>query len=179
MVLAAYKYIELLRTSSFEDYHQQEVVNLSSIRFRFAEKRRPDDYATWISEHMAWPIPRDLLLTAPRLTWNWENEEEGRKAEAKIREYLNGFRIGESRIVLMAKKDDHVKFHPDLKWEKEPWYGTDYAIQRFDDALVAEVSHSTEIQGPTIWLLTTYRPKGETTFLNSSSPAPTNLFQQI
>ncbi|KAF8965197.1 Metalloenzyme, LuxS/M16 peptidase-like protein [Flammula alnicola] len=145
VILAAYKYLELLRSSKFEPYHHQEVVNLSSIRFRFAEKRRPDDYATWISEHMAWPIPRDLLLTAPRLTWDWDSEGDKQKGEAKVREYLNQLRIGESRAVLMAKKDDHLEVHPDLKWEKEPWYGTNYAVQRFDAQFVVEAEGKNDI----------------------------------
>ncbi|KAF9482803.1 insulin-degrading enzyme [Pholiota conissans] len=145
VILAAYKYIELLRSSSFDDYHHQEVANLSSIRFRFAEKRRPDNYATWISEHTAWPIPPELLLTAPRLAWNWENEEERQRGEKKTKEYLEKFRISESRVVLMAKKDDHVKLHPDLSWEKEPYYGTDYAVQRFDDIFIAEAEGKNDI----------------------------------
>ncbi len=145
VILAAYKYIELLKSATLEPYHHHEVAKLSSIRFRFAEKRRPDDYATWISEHMAWPVPRDLLLTAPRLTWDWESEEEKQKGEEIVKKYLNQFHISESRVVLMAKREDHVKLHPDLEWEKEPWYGTDYAVQRFDDAFIAKVSgHSSD-----------------------------------
>lgn len=136
---AAFKYLALLRSSKFEPYHHQEVVNLSTIRFRFAEKKRPDDYATWISEHMAWPIPEHLLLAAPRLTWDWENESDKQKGEAKVMEYLDQFRIENGRVVLMAKEADHRKIHPNLKWEKEPWYGTGYAVQKFDDDFVAKV----------------------------------------
>lgn len=139
VIQAAFKYLALLRSSKFQSYHHQEVVNLSNIRFRFAEKKRPDDYATWIAEHMAWPIPEHLLLTAPRLTWDWGNELDRQSGEAKVMEYLDRFRIQNGRVVLMAKEDDHHKVHPDLKWEKEPWYGTGYAVQRFDDNFVTKV----------------------------------------
>lgn len=138
VVLAAFNYLELLRSSTFEPFHHEEVVKLSAIRFRFAEKRRPDNYATWLSEHMAWPIPRDLLLSAPRLTWDWDNEEDRKQGEARVKEYLNQFRIGEGRVVLMAKKEDHLKLNPDIQWEKEPWYGTEYGVQRFDDDFIAK-----------------------------------------
>ncbi|KDR81747.1 hypothetical protein GALMADRAFT_58881 [Galerina marginata CBS 339.88] len=141
VVSAVHKYLGLLRSSKFEAFHHQEVVNLSTTRFRFAEKRRPDDYATWISEHMAWPIPAELLLAAPRLTWDWDNETDKKEGEAKVTEYLNQFTIENSRAVLMAKRDDHLKVHPELKWEKEPWYGTEYAVQRFDDDFVAQIDN--------------------------------------
>jgi len=88
---------------------------------------------------MAWPVPPDLLLAAPRLTWHWEDEQTRNQGEAKISEYLESFRIGESRVVLMAKKEDHMKLHPDLEWKKEPWYGTEYAVQRWDAGYIKEV----------------------------------------
>ncbi|KAJ3510226.1 hypothetical protein NLJ89_g4805 [Agrocybe chaxingu] len=145
VVLAAYKYMALFRASTVEDFHHQELVKLSAIRFRFAEKRRPDDYATWISEHMAWPVPRGLVLAAPRLTWAWENDEDKRQGETKIAEYLSKFRVGEGRVVLMARKDDHVKVHPNLQWKKEPWYETEYAVERFDEDFAAQADGPNDI----------------------------------
>jgi insulysin len=88
---------------------------------------------------MAWPVPRHLLLSAPRLTWAWENEEDRKRGEEKIAAYMDSFRVGNSRVVLMAKKEDHVKLQADLKWGKEPWYGTEYAVQRWDADFVKEV----------------------------------------
>jgi len=88
---------------------------------------------------MAWPVPRELLLAAPRLTYSYEDENDRQRVEAKISEYLQSFRVGEGRVVLMAKKEDHAKVHPDLQWQKEPWYGTEYAVQRWDAEFVNEV----------------------------------------
>ncbi len=139
VVLAAYKFLSLLRSSGFDSFHYEELVKLSHIRFRFQEKRPPDDYATWITEHMAWPVPPELLLAAPRLTYSYEDENDRQRGEAKISEYLQSFRVGEGRVVLMAKKDDHIKVQPDLQWQKEPWYGTEYAVQRWDAEFVNEV----------------------------------------
>ncbi|KAF8911060.1 Metalloenzyme, LuxS/M16 peptidase-like protein [Gymnopilus junonius] len=145
VILATHKYLALLRSTQFEPFHHQEVAKLSTIRFRFAEKKRPDDYATWISEHMAWPIPEDLLLSAPRLTLDWESEADKQEGEAKIMEYLNHFTIENSRAVLMASRSDHLKLQQDLTWDKEPWYGTEYAVQKFEDDFANGVNDIPEL----------------------------------
>ncbi|RDB21223.1 hypothetical protein Hypma_011756 [Hypsizygus marmoreus] len=133
-ILASFQYLALLRTSKLDEFHQREVAQVSEIRFRFAEKRRPDDYATWVAETMSWPVPRDLILSAPQLTWDWHSED----GEAKVKEYLETFRITEGRAVLMATADEHAKLAPSATWEKEPWYGTDYRVERFDEQLIKE-----------------------------------------
>ena len=89
---------------------------------------------------MAWPTPRENLLTGPKLTWEWKDEADRQQGEARIRQYLESFRIDESRVVLMAKQADHEKVHSGLQWEKEPWYGTEYAVQRFDDDMCRQVN---------------------------------------
>jgi insulysin len=85
-------------------------------------------------------MPPHLLLAAPGLTWPWENEEDRRRGEEKVGEYLESFRVENSRVFLMAKKDDLVKLQADdLQWDKEPWYGTEYAVQRWDGDFLKEV----------------------------------------
>jgi insulysin len=74
VVLAAYKYLALLRSSKFETFHHEELVQLSHTRFRSLIKEPPDDYETWLTEHMAWLVPHYLLLAGPRLIWAWEND---------------------------------------------------------------------------------------------------------
>jgi len=139
VILAAHKFLALLRSTNFSRFHQEELVTLSATRFRFAEKRRPDDYAVWISEHMAWPLPPEFLLAGPALTWDWNNDADRKMGEAKIAEYLQQFRIHESRVVLMAKKDELWTVNPSIEWHTEPWYGTEYSVQRFDETFVREV----------------------------------------
>ncbi|KAI3619291.1 a-pheromone processing metallopeptidase ste23 [Moniliophthora roreri] len=148
VILATFKYFNLLRSqSSFDAYHQEEIATLSSTRFRFIEKRKPDDYATRIAENMAKPYPRELLLVAPSVTWNWGDQYEsgpilsgGTAGEEKIKEYLQGFQIDNSRAVLMGKQQelDKVKrFDSTIeKWQEEPWYGTKYRVERFPEDFV-------------------------------------------
>lgn len=141
-MLATHKYLSLLRSSEFPAWYQRELSTLSNIGFRFAEKRRPDDYATWVSEHMSWPLPPDLIIAGPQLTWEWDAEEtlanEGGKK--KVEELLDGFRVDKGRAVLMARADEFAKLGGGEKWEKEPWYGSDYSVEKFDDKFLKLVS---------------------------------------
>ena len=138
VISSTFKYISLLRSSTFEPYHQEEQSRMSEIRFRFAEKRQPDSYATWIAETMARPLPRDQLLSAPSLVQPWQGDEPG--TEKTIRKYLDSFTMDNCRVVLMAQGEEHAKLVPEATWEKEPWYGTEYSVARMDDAFIAEVS---------------------------------------
>ena len=88
---------------------------------------------------MAWPLPPEFLLAGPVLTWDWDNDADHAVGEAKIAKYLQQFRIRESRVVLMAKKDEHLKVNPSMTWDQEPWYGTEYSVQRIDETLIREV----------------------------------------
>lgn len=137
VVLAVFHYLALLRSAQFESFHQHERVLLSALRFRFSEKKRPDDYATWVAEHLSWPIPPELLIAGPQLTWEWGKEG---LEEKKIREYLDSFRPTEGRVVLMAKKEELEKLEPVQNWEKEPWYGTGYSVKRWDQEFVKEAN---------------------------------------
>jgi insulysin len=135
VVLAFFKYLALLRSSDIPAYHQTELATLSATRFRFQDKRKPDDYAKWISNTMTWPVPKELLLSAPVLTWDWEDETGKRK----VREYLESFRVTDARVVLMAKEEEHAKLGSKTPWSKEPWYGTEYRIENFDEEFIEQV----------------------------------------
>lgn len=147
VILAAHKYLALLRSTKLSRFHYDELVTLSATRFRFAEKRRPEDYATWISDHMVWPLPPEFLLAGPVVTWDWDSDIDREMGEAKITEYLQQFRIHESRVVLMAKKGEHLKVDPSITWDQEPWYGTEYSVQRFDETFIREVHFSLNTEG--------------------------------
>ena len=137
MVLACCNYLSLMRSSPLDDYSQHERVLLSQLRFRFAEKRKPDTYATSISQHMTNPCPPELYIAAPSLTWDWDDPTS---EERKLREYLEAFRLTEGRVVLMAKQEEHEKISAGIQWSQEPWYGTLYNVQRWDPDFIKQVS---------------------------------------
>ncbi|PFH54234.1 hypothetical protein AMATHDRAFT_53111 [Amanita thiersii Skay4041] len=143
IILAAFKYLSLLRSSKFESHIQKEIAMLSQIHFRFSEKRRPDSYATWISERMAWPVPRNLILSAPQLVEEWDQDTQTQQA---IIDYLDSFRINEGRVVLMAKTEEHAKIAPHATWLKEPWYGTEYRVERFDENFLQLANSPNDIE---------------------------------
>ncbi|KAL1720055.1 Metalloenzyme, LuxS/M16 peptidase-like protein [Schizophyllum commune] len=144
VISSTFKYISLLRSSTFEPYHQEEQSQMSEIRFRFAEKRQPDSYATWIAETMARPLPRDQLLSAPSLVQPWQGDEPG--TEKTIRKYLDSFTMDNCRVVLMAQGEEHAKLVPEATWEKEPWYGTEYRVERFKEEQVKEATAANDIK---------------------------------
>lgn len=84
---------------------------------------------------MAWPSPRDLVLAAPQLVWDWDEHGEN-----EMREMLNGLRADNGWAMLNAKADDHAKLKDVSNWETEPWYGTPYRIEKWDEAFIKEVS---------------------------------------
>lgn len=139
VILAVFKYLSLLRSSPLPAWNAQEMSDLSAMRFLFAEKRRPDDYATFIAEHMTWPVPRDRILDAPQIVEAWSQSDSVSVEEQEVRNLLDSLTIERGRAVLMAKKEEYERVRPDLKWDKEPIYGTPYHVERFDSKFIAEV----------------------------------------
>ena len=112
---------------------------LSSIGFRFSEKRRPDDYAVWVTDKLSWPVPRELVIKAPWVVSEWDHAGV---AQAVASRTLEGLNVQNSRIVLMAKKVEFERIFGPQQWQTEPWYGTQYQVERLDDAFVREVHRS-------------------------------------
>ena len=101
------------------------------LNFRFAEKQeRPENYATWISDHTRVPVPRSLILSAPKLTWDWD--------ERLVRKMLEQLTVDTGRVVVMAK--DHSLIGQSEPWTTEPWYGTEYTVEKLDSEFMAAVS---------------------------------------
>ncbi|KAH9928156.1 Metalloenzyme, LuxS/M16 peptidase-like protein [Fomitopsis serialis] len=126
VTLTIFKYLNMLRASKFPAWYQREMSLLKATRFRFAEKRRPDDYAVWVTEHLSWPVPRELVLSAPQLVWEWDESDPVNGGESEMRQVLDSLTVDYGRVVLMAQKDVHERVRGVSEWESEPWYGTQY-----------------------------------------------------
>jgi insulysin len=142
VILSVFKYLNMMRSSDFPAWYQQEISKIRAIRFRFQEKRSPDDYATWISEHMAWPVPRDQILSGPQLVEEWDTEN----GEREVRELLDSLTIEKSRALLMAKKEEYERVQGSVNWKHEPIYGTPYCVERFEPEFVQKVCTPMAIQ---------------------------------
>jgi insulysin len=127
VIVVVYNYITVLKSSSFKPYIAEEIRQLADIRFRYKEKKRPDKYATELSELLQRPYPRERVLSAASLVWSHD-------AEA-VRHLLDGFGPRTGRIMVMGR--DMAKLTQDSGWEKEKWYGTEYKVQRLEDSVLA------------------------------------------
>lgn len=139
-MLAVLKYLSLLRSSEFPAWYQSEISMMYKTRFRFKEKSKPESYAVWLAEHMSWPVPREALLTAPNLVWEWPGGKDSEGLD-QVREMLSTLHVDRGRAVLMAKADEHARLAEGgkVEWSKEPIYGTEYKVEKIDDALIKEV----------------------------------------
>ncbi|KAI0362448.1 insulin-degrading enzyme [Trametes cingulata] len=147
LILSVFKYISMLRSSNFPAWYQRERSLISATRFRFAEKRRPDDYAVWVSEHMAWPVPRDLIISAPQLVQEWDESDPVNGGEREMREILDTLTVERSRTVLMAQAEEFERVRgKDLKWENEPWYGTPYRVERLSEEFLRKASAPNDLK---------------------------------
>lgn len=139
-MLAIFKYFSMLRAAALPPWFQREVSDLSLMNFRFQDKRASDRYATFISEKMEWPIPRHLLLSAPLTVQPWDVNDAVNGGEREMRELLDSLRVTKARAVLMAQIDEHTRVKGPIEWKHEPWYGTVYHVERFDETFLRAVS---------------------------------------
>jgi insulysin len=138
VIVAIFKYLSLLRSSELPAWYQREMSLMSQTRFRFKEKIKPESYAVWVSTHMEWPVPRDLVLAAPQLIWEWDDDGSGLE---EIRRVLDSLTIDKGRAVLMAKPEEHDKIGAsEAVWEREPIYGTCYRVEKFEKDFVEQVN---------------------------------------
>lgn len=121
-----YRYLEFLRSSPLPGYIYDESKSIAESRFRFAEKRSADKYVSALSERLSGPYPRDLVLCAESLMWEWD--------EPAVRKLLDTFSVERSRVMLMAKEG-----LAEGNWIKENWYGAEYWIEKLPASLIEQV----------------------------------------
>ena len=141
IILAVFKFISLLRSSELPPWYQRELALISQTRFRFKEKNKPETYAVWISSHMEWPVPPQLLFSGPQLVWEWDERDGSGGGLRQVRRILDTLTIDKGRAVLMASADEHKKISAgDTVWQKEPIYGTQYKVEKLDEEFIKRVN---------------------------------------
>ncbi|EGO21183.1 hypothetical protein SERLADRAFT_363280 [Serpula lacrymans var. lacrymans S7.9] len=139
-----FKFISLLKESSISSFHQSEVSKITRMLFDFADRVPQDSYAIWISRHLSWPAPPELTLTAPQTTWDWEDPEY---EENVIKDLLSGFTLDKARVMLMARKEDHEKSgRVGVQWEKEPWFGAEYCVEKWEKYFIDQTKKTNDIE---------------------------------
>ena len=118
VVVACFKYLDLLRSSALPEWTHEERKELAATRFRFREKNSPESYAQGIASHMKWPTPRDVVLSGPSLVWDWD--------EQLVRKYLDCLTPDKGRVFVMGKNLEEIGLSG--PWDSEKWYGTQYLV---------------------------------------------------
>lgn len=119
---------------------------------------------------MAYPIPRNLLISGPRTVQPWDlndpvpggekdsgGEKEGggekesiSEGEKEVREILEGCRAARGRVLLMGPKSEFERVRAQegkdkVQWQTEKWYGTQYFVERFDEGFLKEAEGPCDI----------------------------------
>ncbi|KAH7343303.1 Metalloenzyme, LuxS/M16 peptidase-like protein [Rhizoctonia solani] len=165
ILLAIYRYLEYLKSSSLPIYIHEENKLIAESRFRFAEKRSADGYVSSLSERLSGPYPRELVLCAEQLVWEWN--------EPAIRNLLDSLTVEQSRIMLMAKEG--LQEGP---WVKEKWYGVEYWTEPIPASLVKEAKSLDDFHGMYIPKPNEFIPKNfdiEKTIVDTPSKKPVKL----
>ena len=136
--MATFKYISMLRSTDLSPAYQMDVSALSNIHFQFTEKGSPDDYAVWVTDQLSWPVPRELVIKAPQVTSEWDRDGT---AQAVAFHALKELSAKNSRTLLTANQEEFQKLLGTQQWQTEPWYGTQYRVERLDEAFIEEVRH--------------------------------------
>lgn len=131
-------YVSLIG-ASLPSYHFDELHNVASTSFRFAEKSTAEGYVTSLAEVLAKPYAREDVLSAGTLMYGeWDSA-----AQAAVSEIVKTYMLPENvRVSVMLRDEwDRIRLHgkqlwengiDNAEWEKEKWYGTQYTVRKTD-----------------------------------------------
>jgi len=139
VVRAIFSYTSLLRTSisSFPPYFE-EFKELSEISFRNREKSQSHTYVISLTQRLEEDPPTQWLLNADSLYREYN--------EAATETILDCLLPERARLMLSAKDHENLVETSRIYWQKEKWYGTEYAVRKFSSDML-EVSSCVIIHG--------------------------------
>ena len=178
-MLTLYKYLSLLRSSELAPWNQQEISDLSALSFRFAEKRAPDHYAISITDYMTYPVPRNLLISGPRVIQPWDLTDPENGGEKEMRELLNLCTVERSRALYMGPQVEFDRVKGAIDWQTEKWYGTQYYVEKFSEDFLTEVRSLLGSVSVASLLINATRHQDQTMSRNCSSLVRTHSFPLI
>lgn len=133
VVRAVFSYISLLRTSiSSLPPHFEELKELSEISFHNREKSQPHTYVASLTRRLEEDPPSQWLLNADSLYRKY--------SEVAVRVILDCLSPEKARLTLSARNHENCIETNRIGWQKEKWYGTEYAVQKFSSDMLEKVS---------------------------------------
>lgn len=132
VVRTIFSYISLLEisTSAFPPYFE-EFRELSEIFFRNREKSQPHAYVISLTTRLEEDRPPEWLLSADSLYREY--------SEGAVKAVLGCLLPKKARLTLSAKDHETFVGTNQIAWQKEKWYGTEYAVQKFGPDILEKV----------------------------------------
>ena len=117
-------------TSSFPPYFE-EFRELSEIFFRNREKSQPHAYVISLTARLEEDRPAEWLLSADSLYREYN--------AGTVAAVLDSLLPARARLTLSAKDHETLAENGEIGWQKEKWYGTEYAVQKFGSDILEKV----------------------------------------
>ena len=133
VIRTIFSYTSLLRTSgtALPPYFE-ELKELSGIFFRNREKLQPHTYVISLARRLEEDPPAQWLLNA--------DSSYREYSEVAVKAVLDCLFPGRARLTLSAKSHEGIIEASQIYWQKEKWYGTEYAVQKFTSDILEKVS---------------------------------------
>lgn len=132
VVQVIFSYISLLKTStSYFPQYFEEFRELSEIFFRNREKSQPHAYVISLTAKLEDDPPAQWLLSAGSLYREYSDEATKIVLDCLLPE--------KARLTLSARDHEALPRGSRIAWQKEKWYGTEYAVQKFSSDILEEV----------------------------------------
>lgn len=112
-----FQYFHLLEKSLEDTYHFDETKHMETIGFNHAEKYSSQQYTKNLSQAMNNGYEREHIISEGVFDWQLD--------EGHIRDIIASLTVENSRAFIAAKSFEGIA--ENIKWEKEKWYGTEYA----------------------------------------------------
>ncbi|KAM0792238.1 hypothetical protein ACM66B_004933 [Microbotryomycetes sp. NB124-2] len=129
-----FAYIDLLRTNPPENWAFDEVARLSEMAFTFKEKSPPTSTTMELALGMSRPYPREMLLSAPYKSTEWNPQV--------IRDLLETMTPEQCRMMIASQEPIEGRDYD----QKEKWYGTEYTIEPLSEKIFKH-RPATEFEG--------------------------------
>ena len=139
VVRTIFSYTSLLRTliSSLPPYFE-EFREISEVSFRNREKSQPHRYVISLTRRLEEDPPPQWLLNADSLYREY--------SEAAVKDILDCLFPERARLILSAKDHQNLVDTSQINWQREKWYGTEYAVQQFSPDILGEVGSCVAIE---------------------------------
>lgn len=158
----------------FPRWHQDEIIELSRIAFRFKEKQSPSSFVSNLAEKVERPFPRDKVLSGTSVTEEWD--EDGARDLLENHLTVSTGRVmvmsreGWTKALLVGEEGDPSEAAEHRLWSNERWYGTEYLTRKLSEAIIKQVGRVSHLDATDQLMISANKGKGPNTLPELSLP---------